>query len=97
MIYIEFIGCGDSLLLSEEDGLQKFREWIESPNPSILGKVGGKEGRAKRSNGSSNAREASTDDDVGMMKQIFMDKHVKYSFHLLTYFQDGFFLIIFVL
>ncbi|KAI3722327.1 hypothetical protein L2E82_33360 [Cichorium intybus] len=68
----------------EEDGLQKFREWIESPDPNILGKVGGKEGsstRAKRSNGS--GPEASTvdqgaskaDDDVDMMKQIFMDKH----------------------
>ncbi|KAL4588377.1 hypothetical protein LXL04_001261 [Taraxacum kok-saghyz] len=32
----------------EEDGLQKFREWIESSNPSILGKVGGKEGRVKK-------------------------------------------------
>ncbi|KAL7612604.1 hypothetical protein Lser_V15G07736 [Lactuca serriola] len=68
----------------EEDGLHKFREWIESPDPSILGKVGGKEGsskRVKRSNG--NAGEASTvdqnvskpDDDMDMMKQIFMEKH----------------------
>ena len=81
----------------EEDGLQKFREWIESPDPSILGKVGGKEGREKRSNGSSNAGEASTDDDVDMMKQIFMDKHVKNSFHLLTYFHDSFFFLLFFL
>lgn len=76
----------------EEDGLHKFREWIESPDPSILGKVGGKEGsnkRAKRSN--SNAGEASTadqnvskpDDDMDMMKQIFMEKHVKTCFRLL--------------
>ncbi|CAI9262941.1 unnamed protein product [Lactuca saligna] len=60
----------------EEDGLHKFREWIESPDPSILGKVGGK--RAKRSNG--NAGEADQnvskpDDDMDMMKQIFMEKH----------------------
>lgn len=25
----------------EEDGLQKFREWIESPDPSILGSFNG--------------------------------------------------------
>nr|GEV09196.1 DNA repair protein UVH3 isoform X1 [Tanacetum cinerariifolium] len=61
----------------EEDGLQKFREWIESPDPSILGKVNGKEGSSTRKRGSNtSAEEASTvDDDINRMKQIFMDKH----------------------
>ncbi|KAK9061726.1 hypothetical protein SSX86_018909 [Deinandra increscens subsp. villosa] len=57
----------------EEDGLHKFREWIESPDPSILGKVDHKEGSNTRKRGSNaSAEEASTVDDL---KQIFMDKH----------------------
>ncbi|KAK1410132.1 hypothetical protein QVD17_36665 [Tagetes erecta] len=55
----------------EEDGLKKFREWIESPDPSILGKVNSKEGSNTRKRGSS-AEEAFTVDEL---KQIFMDKH----------------------
>ncbi|KAD7479532.1 hypothetical protein E3N88_02668 [Mikania micrantha] len=57
----------------EEDGLHKFREWIESPDPSILGIVDPKEGSNTRKRGSNtNAEEKSTVDDL---KQIFMDKH----------------------
>ncbi|KAJ0464884.1 putative exodeoxyribonuclease I [Helianthus annuus] len=57
----------------EEDGLHKFREWIESPDPSILGKVDSKEGSNTRKRGSNaSAEEASTVDDL---KRIFMDKH----------------------
>lgn len=32
----------------EEDGLQKFREWVESPDPSILGKVDAHSGGSSR-------------------------------------------------
>ncbi|PIA62144.1 hypothetical protein AQUCO_00200266v1 [Aquilegia coerulea] len=38
----------------EEDGLQKFREWLESPDPTILGKLvtqTGPDSRKKESNG----------------------------------------------
>ncbi|KAI3793957.1 hypothetical protein L1987_36580 [Smallanthus sonchifolius] len=57
----------------EEDGLHKFREWIESPDLNILGKVDPKEGSNTRKRGSNaTAEEASTVDDL---KQIFMDKH----------------------
>ncbi|KAM0022626.1 putative exodeoxyribonuclease I [Helianthus debilis subsp. tardiflorus] len=57
----------------EEDGFHKFREWIESPDPSILGKVDSKEGSNTRKRGSNaSAEEASTVDDL---KRIFMDKH----------------------
>ena len=68
----------------KEHGLQKFREWIQSPDPSILGKVNAKEGSSTRKTGSNiSAEEASTvDDDINRMKQILMDKHVltSYSF-----------------
>ena len=32
----------------EKDGLQEFREWIESPDPSILGKLDVKGGNSKK-------------------------------------------------
>lgn len=32
----------------EEDGLQKFREWLESPDPSILGKLNAHTGHNSR-------------------------------------------------
>ena len=32
----------------EEDGLQKFREWLESPDPSILGKLNAHAGHNAR-------------------------------------------------
>lgn len=37
---------------SEEDGLHKFREWIESPDPSILGKLDVKTGSNGKKKGS---------------------------------------------
>lgn len=36
----------------EEDGLHKFKEWIESPDPSILGTLGAKTGLSARKRGS---------------------------------------------
>ncbi|KAK9271977.1 hypothetical protein L1049_002344 [Liquidambar formosana] len=36
----------------EEDGLHKFREWIESPDPTILGKFVAKTGSSSRKRGS---------------------------------------------
>lgn len=35
----------------EEDGLHKFKEWIESPDPSILGTLGAKTGLSARKRG----------------------------------------------
>nr|KJB11469.1 hypothetical protein B456_001G260400 [Gossypium raimondii] len=35
----------------EEDGLHKFREWIESPDPTILGKLNVQEGSSARKRG----------------------------------------------
>ncbi|GAB4854795.1 hypothetical protein Ancab_023380 [Ancistrocladus abbreviatus] len=36
----------------EEDGLYKFREWIESPDPSILGRLGMQSGSVSKKRGS---------------------------------------------
>ncbi|XVF60355.1 hypothetical protein PTKIN_Ptkin08bG0038400 [Pterospermum kingtungense] len=36
----------------EEEGLKKFREWIESPDPTILGKLNVQEGSSTRKRGS---------------------------------------------
>lgn len=36
----------------EEDGLHKFREWVESPDPNILGKVNVETGSSSRKRGS---------------------------------------------
>lgn len=36
----------------EEDGLTKFREWIESPDPTILGKLGVQTGSSSRNRAS---------------------------------------------
>ncbi|KAJ8750315.1 hypothetical protein K2173_014230 [Erythroxylum novogranatense] len=36
----------------EEDGLHKFREWIESPDPTILGKLDAQTGLSERKKGS---------------------------------------------
>lgn len=70
----------------EEGGLQKFREWIESPDPSILGKVEAKEGSNTRKKASNTGTEdASTvDDEIHRMKRIFMDKHVN-SFQIIIF------------
>lgn len=63
----------------EEDGLQKFREWIESPDPTILGKASSTRKRGSNSNveetSTVNEGVISSDDDIHKMKQIFMDKH----------------------
>ncbi|XP_010425585.1 PREDICTED: DNA repair protein UVH3-like isoform X2 [Camelina sativa] len=68
----------------EEDGLQKFREWVESPDPTILGKADAKTGSKVKKHGSGSVDNkdviagASTD-DTEEIKQIFMDKHRKVS------------------
>ncbi|XP_075493935.1 DNA repair protein UVH3-like [Primulina tabacum] len=69
----------------EKTGLHEFREWIESPDPTILGNFDGQSGKSKgkgskdhdtlKSCSSSNADERSCDQDHKMMKQTFMDKH----------------------
>lgn len=69
----------------EKTGLHEFREWIESPDPTILGNFDGQGGKSKgkgsknndaiKSCSSSNAEERSCDQDIKMMKQTFMDKH----------------------
>ncbi|PWA62278.1 XPG/Rad2 endonuclease, PIN domain-like protein [Artemisia annua] len=62
---IGFVNAAEVLnAFPEKDGLQKFREWIQSPDPSILGKVNAKEGSSTRKTGSNiSAEEASTVDD----------------------------------
>ncbi|CAH9092387.1 unnamed protein product [Cuscuta epithymum] len=52
----------------EKDGLRKFREWVESPDPTILGKVDVQAGCS-----SSNILQPV--DDHQKIKQIFMNKH----------------------
>ncbi|KAM7509106.1 hypothetical protein LguiA_019559 [Lonicera macranthoides] len=70
----------------EEDGLHKFREWIESPDPSILGKADLQAGSRSRKKGSkaadidascsnNNNEGASFLDNIDNEKQIFMEKH----------------------
>ncbi|MQL76249.1 hypothetical protein Taro_008629 [Colocasia esculenta] len=73
---------------SEEDGLKKFREWVESPDPAILGKlyphIGG--GAKKRSSKPDNGEDTlsigtkkndvhSSSDSILDVKRTFMDKH----------------------
>lgn len=65
----------------EEDGLQKFRDWVESPDPTILGKSDAKSGSKVKKRGSGAVdNEGSisgvSTDDTEEIKQIFMDKHV---------------------
>lgn len=55
----------------EKDGLREFREWIESPDPSILGKRESKVGDTDMSCSDRGV------DETQKKKQIFMDKHVK--------------------
>ncbi|EOA23395.1 hypothetical protein CARUB_v10016571mg [Capsella rubella] len=68
----------------EDDGLQKFREWVESPDPTILGKTDAKTGSKVKKRGSASVDDkeiisgASTD-DTEEIKQIFMDQHRKVS------------------
>nr|VDD38674.1 unnamed protein product [Brassica oleracea] len=67
----------------EDDGLQKFREWVESPDPTILGKTDVKAGSGVKKRGYGSADNESTSgvsaDDTEEIKQIFMDKHRKVS------------------
>ncbi|KAG2261328.1 hypothetical protein Bca52824_068407 [Brassica carinata] len=67
----------------EDDGLQKFREWVESPDPTILGKTDAKAGSSVKKRGSGSADIESTSgvsaDDTEEIKKIFMDKHRKVS------------------
>ncbi|KAF6175950.1 hypothetical protein GIB67_003438 [Kingdonia uniflora] len=69
----------------EEDGLQKFREWFESPDPTILGTLNGQNGakskkrksKVKNDDGSFNQGQEDNqpEDDIDDTRQIFMDKH----------------------
>uniref|UniRef100_A0A9I9CXP7 DNA repair protein UVH3 n=1 Tax=Cucumis melo TaxID=3656 RepID=A0A9I9CXP7_CUCME len=75
----------------EEDGLHKFKEWIESPDPSILGPLGAKTGLNARKRGSkasenettcSNSSGPASEENISKdlkenmtVKQSFMDKH----------------------
>ncbi|KAF3444686.1 hypothetical protein FNV43_RR14379 [Rhamnella rubrinervis] len=65
----------------EEDGLQQFRDWIESPDPTILGKFEVQMGSESASHGNkSQAQEQKqAADHIQEIKQIFMDKHRKVS------------------
>ena len=73
----------------EEDGLQKFREWIESPDPTILGKASSTRKRGSNSSveeaSTVNQGAISSDDDIDRMKQIFMDKHVRTNLRLSSF------------
>jgi len=73
----------------EDVGLQKFREWVESPDPTILGKTDAKAGSGVKKRGSGSADNESTSgvsaDDTEEIKQIFMDKHVLLFFLELQY------------
>ncbi|KAK8717056.1 hypothetical protein V6N13_044337 [Hibiscus sabdariffa] len=68
----------------EEDGLHKFREWIESPDPTILGKLNVQEGSSARKRGSKltekdvNSAKMSTGDSesiIGDQKTFQADKN----------------------
>ncbi|CAA7032062.1 unnamed protein product [Microthlaspi erraticum] len=68
----------------EEDGLQKFREWVESPDPTILGTPDSKKGSNAKKRGSSSVDDKGSSsgvpmDDTEETKRIFMDKHRKIS------------------
>ncbi|KAI5430693.1 DNA repair protein uvh3, variant 2 [Lathyrus oleraceus] len=55
----------------EEDGFQKFRQWVESPDPTILGRSDTKSVSKK----GSKLEEKESPDYIQERKQIFMDKH----------------------
>lgn len=61
-----------------KDGLRELREWIESPDPSILGKLDVEAGGDSRKKGSTDT------DDAERKKQIFKSKHrnVSKNWHL---------------
>ena len=76
----------------EEDGLQKFKEWIESPDPSIFGqlhmetsskskkrKPGGNDSDGKGKSLEPECDQGSDDlssNEAERIKEIFMSKHV---------------------
>jgi DNA excision repair protein ERCC-5 len=76
----------------EEDGLQKFKEWIESPDPSIFGqlhmetsskskkrKPGGNDSDGKGKGLEPECDQGSDDlssNETERIKEIFMSKHV---------------------
>ncbi|CAJ2669787.1 DNA repair protein UVH3 isoform X4 [Trifolium pratense] len=59
----------------EEDGFLKFRQWVESPDATILGKLDAKNVSKK----GSKLEEKESPDSIDKGKQIFMDKHRKVS------------------
>lgn len=75
----------------EEDGLLKFRKWVESPDPTILGRLDAKTGSNTRKKGlkvedkikspsdeniSHPQEQKELHDDIQEITQTFMDKHV---------------------
>lgn len=71
----------------EEDGLQKFRQWVESPDPTILGKLKkGSKVEEKINSSNCNVKESASDhhaqeknelsDYIQEIKQTFINKHV---------------------
>ncbi|XP_078435659.1 5'-3' exonuclease family protein [Wolffia australiana] len=65
----------------EEDGLKEFREWVESPDPSLFEKlrphIGNKVGRrsSKSNNGDADEYASDPDDDLPETKRTFMERH----------------------
>lgn len=69
----------------EKDGLHKFREWVESPDPNIFGELGtgnkSKKESLKENNDADLMKESAEGDAIkkpfgnGAVKDIFMDKH----------------------
>lgn len=72
----------------EEDGFQKFKEWIESPDPSILGKLDIEAGsKSKKRKADGKEKELEPDSVEGSddkqpsngtehIKETFMSRHV---------------------
>ncbi|XP_061337655.1 DNA repair protein UVH3 [Gastrolobium bilobum] len=68
----------------EEDGLLKFRQWVESPDPTILGRLDAKSGSNTRKKNSESASDQNishaqeqnkSPDYIQDIKQTFLDKH----------------------
>ncbi|XP_068642422.1 DNA repair protein UVH3 isoform X2 [Aristolochia californica] len=62
----------------EEEGLQKFKEWIESPDPAILGKLSsnlGGNSKQKSLIGGQGENVTGNRSADNQIKQIFMEKH----------------------
>ncbi|KAJ3676310.1 hypothetical protein LUZ60_003722 [Juncus effusus] len=67
----------------EEDGLKKFREWIESPDPSILGSFDNNLNKKSSKQNNNNNSESTSNEDQDI-KETFMAKHrnVSKNWHL---------------